>query len=68
MKEESAVNEYMGCMIKRVNSEVYLYQTDLIKKLEEKFGEELSNVRECNFMDDYGIFGTTGRISNKGIL
>ena len=45
-KEEGAVNEYVGCMIKRVNSAVYFNQTDLIKKIEEKFEEELNNVRE----------------------
>ena len=30
-KEEGTVNEYVGCMIKRVNGGVYLHQTDLIK-------------------------------------
>ena len=33
-------------MIKRVNGGIYLHQTNLIKKIEEKFGEELNNVRE----------------------
>ena len=33
-------------MIKRVNGRVYLHQMDLSKKIEEKFGEELSNVQE----------------------
>ena len=29
-KEEGAVNEYVGCMIKRENDGVYLHQTDSI--------------------------------------
>ena len=45
-KEEGAVNEYVGCMKKRVNGVVYLHQTDLIKRIEEKFEEELNNLRE----------------------
>ena len=39
-KEEGTVNEFVGCMIKRVNLRVYLHQTDLIKKKKEKFKEE----------------------------
>ena len=45
-KEAGAVNEYVGCMIKRVNGGVYLHQTNLIQKIEEKFEEDLNNVRE----------------------
>ena len=44
-KEEGEVNEYVGCMIKKVNGGIYLHQTDLIKKIKEKFEEELSNVQ-----------------------
>ena len=33
-------------MIKKVNRGIYLHQTDLIKKIEEKFGEKLNNLRE----------------------
>ena len=33
-------------MRKRVNGGVYLHQTELIKKIEEKFEEELDNVQE----------------------
>ena len=46
MKEEGAVNEYVGCIIKRVNGGVYLHQTDLIKKIKEKFEKELENIRK----------------------
>ena len=47
MKEEGAVNEHVGCMIKRVNSGFYFHQRNLIKKIVEKFEEELNNIQEC---------------------
>ena len=32
-------------MIKRVNSGIYLHQTDLIKKIEEKFEEKIATCK-----------------------
>ena len=45
-KEEGFATEYVGCMIKKAKDGIYLHQSDLIKKIERHFGEELENVRE----------------------
>ena len=45
-KEEGFATEYVGCMIKKVKDRIYLYQSDLIKKIERYYGEELENIRD----------------------
>ena len=44
-KEEGEMTEYVGCMIKRFNDTIYLHQTDLIKKIDRKFGERARKLR-----------------------
>ena len=45
-KEEGEMKDYVGCMIQKKNDEIFLHQSDLIKKLEKEFEEELKEVRK----------------------
>ena len=40
------MKDYVGCMIQKKNDEIFLHQSDLIKKLEKEFEEELKEVRK----------------------
>ena len=40
------MKDCVGFMIKREKDEIFLYQTDLIEKLEKVFEEELNEVKE----------------------
>ena len=44
-KEEGFATEYVGCMIKRAKDEIYLHQSDLIKKIKRHFGKEMENIQ-----------------------
>ena len=54
-KEEGAVNQYVGCMIKMREQWSLFTSEGLKKKIEEKYEEELNNVRE------YGTPATPGQ-------
>ena len=45
-KEEGEMTEYVGCMVKRAGDTIYLHQTDLIDKIERKFGERAKKLRQ----------------------
>ena len=45
-KEEGKVEDYMGCMIKRINSGILLHQSHLIKKIELQFEQEINDLRD----------------------
>ena len=54
-KEEGEMYEYVGCKVKRKSkSELFMYQDDLLRKIEKFFGEELINMR------DYDLPAGTG--------
>ena len=45
-KEEGKVEDYVGCMIKRINGGILLHQSDLIKKIELPFEQEIKDIRD----------------------
>ena len=45
-KEEGKVEDYMGCMIKKINNRVLLHQSDLIKKIELQFKQEIKDMKD----------------------
>ena len=45
-KEEGKVEDYVGCMIKKINSGVLLHQSDLIKKIKLQFEQEIKDMRD----------------------
>ena len=45
-KEEGEMTEYVGCMVKRMGDAIYLHQTDLIDKIDRKFGERARKLRQ----------------------
>jgi hypothetical protein len=45
IKDLGKLVEYIGCNIKRNGNVAYLYQEDIIKKLEKSYGEEVKNLR-----------------------
>ena len=54
-KEEGAMTEYVGCMVKSLNGGLYLHQSALIKKIERNFGERVQKLRR------YSTPGTPGQ-------
>ena len=44
-KEEGEMTEYVGCMLKRLDDTIYLHQTDLINKIDRKFGDRARKLR-----------------------
>ena len=44
-KEEGRVEHYGQCMIKRINGGILLHQSDLIKKIELQFEQEIKDIR-----------------------
>ena len=44
-KEEGRMTEYVGCMVKSVDGSLFLHQSNLIKKIERKFGDKIENLR-----------------------
>ena len=44
-KEEGEMTEYVGCMVRRTEDSIYLHQSDLIKKIERKFGDRALKLR-----------------------
>ena len=45
-KEEGKVDDYVGCMIKRINSRILLHQSDLIKKIKLQFEQEIKDIQD----------------------
>ena len=45
-KTEGKVDDYVGSMIKRINSGILLYQSDLIKKIELQFEQEIKDIQD----------------------
>ena len=45
-KEEGKVDDYMGCMIKRINGGILLHQSDLNKKIKLQFEQEIKDIRD----------------------
>ena len=43
-KEEGKVEDYVGYMIKKINSGILLHQSDLIKKIELQFEQEIKEM------------------------
>ena len=41
------IDEFIGCKIERDKNQLFLSQPDLIKKLMEKFGDEMMKLKEC---------------------
>ena len=58
-KEEGKVDDYVGYMIKRTNSGIILHQSDLIKKIEVQFEQEIKEIQ------DYRSLGALGE-GSKG--
>jgi len=44
-KEEGRMTKYVGCMVKSYNGSLYLHQSNLIKKIERKFGDRNKNAK-----------------------
>ena len=53
-KEEGKVQDYVGCMRKKINGGVLLHQSDLIKKIKLQFKQEIKEMR------DYSTPGAPG--------
>ena len=45
-KEEGKVEDYVGCMIKKINGGILLHQSDLIKKIELQFEQEIKEMKD----------------------
>ena len=45
-KEEGKVKDYVGCMMKKINSGIWLHQSDLIKKIELQFEQEIKDITD----------------------
>ena len=45
-KEEGKMDEYVGCQVKRDDQNMWLHQTELIKKIEKHFGTEVDKMRD----------------------
>ena len=57
MKEDGKVGDYVECMIKRIDGEILLQQSDLIMKIEHQFEQEIKDIR------DYRTPGAPGESS-----
>ena len=44
-KEEGKADDYVGCMIKRINGGILLHQSELIKKVWLQFESEINEIR-----------------------
>ena len=44
--EEGKVDDYVGCMMKRINGRILLHQSDLIKKIELQFEQEKKEIQD----------------------
>ena len=40
------MDDYIGCMIKRINGGILLYQSELIKKIELQFESEIKDTHD----------------------
>ena len=56
------MRDYVGCMIKREEDEMFLHQTNLIEKLEREFGEKLSEIKAVDTL----VIAGEGIIMAKG--
>ena len=45
-EEEGKVEDYVGCMIKKINGGVLLHQSDLIKKIKLQLDQEIKDMRD----------------------
>ena len=45
-KEEGKVDDYVGCMIKRIKGGILLHQSDQIKKIELQFEQEIKDIQD----------------------
>ena len=46
MKEEGKVDDYVGCMIKRITGGILLHQSDLMKKIVLQFEQEIKDIQD----------------------
>ena len=54
-KEEGKVDDYVGCMMKRINDRILLHRSDLIKKIKLQFEQEIKDIQ------DYRTPGALGK-------